>query len=303
MRWIRCAVTATYAVVLGITIYLLLHLSLQTDAFGWLEPLTLTRLDGLKLGNPLYVDPRGNSRRHKFEQSPSKRVTADGDEPQRRRASSHCAYGNLSFLVIGDWGQGDANQRAVARTLASHARSRKASFAVSTGDNIYPFGVSESTRDEALARVFADVYGEHEALRGMDWYATLGNHDCMGDPLAQLERPTQSDSGPNKEQLHPRWKMPSRYYAFSSPSGSAWEVRANVGLRERDHAVPRGDIDAVSEGRPRGFSSDGTSEWTEFFDDAIVDSRARTSGTSSPPIAAFVALDCCELVCGLESGA
>ena len=45
-------------------------------------------------------------------------------------------------------------------------------------------------------------------------YGTLGNHDYLGLPLAQVDRSERSDT----------WTMPDRHYAFSSFLADGTEV-------------------------------------------------------------------------------
>jgi tartrate-resistant acid phosphatase type 5 len=49
--------------------------------------------------------------------------------------------GEVSFVVIGDWGTGTDDQHRVARQMAAASRAIGARFVVSTGDNIYPRGL------------------------------------------------------------------------------------------------------------------------------------------------------------------
>ena len=111
---------------------------------------------------------------------------------------------NLSFLVLGDQGTGNGRQWAVATGLETVAsRSRNVSFVVLLGDNFYGDGFT-STVDLQWRYKFENVYtGKH--LRGIPFYAVLGNHDTGGDTNAQV-RYTQEKSGSN------RWRMPARHY-------------------------------------------------------------------------------------------
>ncbi len=55
---------------------------------------------------------------------------------------SGLAAGELSFLVLGDWGTGNQSQKAVARGMGHVAERMKSRFVVTTGDNFYEEGVS-----------------------------------------------------------------------------------------------------------------------------------------------------------------
>lgn len=65
--------------------------------------------------------------------------------------------------VIGDFGSGDANERAVADLVAAH----RPVAVVTTGDNVYS--------DAGYARLVGDFYGPWVA--GEDFFPATGNHD------------------------------------------------------------------------------------------------------------------------------
>ncbi len=111
----------------------------------------------------------------------------------------------LNFCVIGDWGRyGDYFQKAVADKLSSAVTGVRASFIVSTGDNIYPNGVI-SAYDPAWKYAFEDVY--HDYPTHINWYVVLGNHDYRTNPDAEVAY----------SKISGRWHMPSRYYSIKVP--------------------------------------------------------------------------------------
>jgi acid phosphatase len=115
----------------------------------------------------------------------------------------------LTFLAVGDWGRdGQYNQAAVAQRMGETATALKARFVISVGDNFYENGVT-GVDDPKWKTSFEDVYAAPSLQ--VPWYVALGNHDYHGDPEAQLEYSSRS----------PRWRLPSRWYAFSqtSPAG------------------------------------------------------------------------------------
>jgi acid phosphatase len=116
------------------------------------------------------------------------------------------AQGEVSFLVIGDWGTGTDDQRKVARQLALASRAIGARFVVSTGDNIYPRGL-KAPGDPQFQTKFESVYDD-PALR-IPWYVALGNHDHDGDARAEIGH--ASTGG--------RWHLPSAYYKHSESLG------------------------------------------------------------------------------------
>lgn len=106
----------------------------------------------------------------------------------------------LSFLVIGDWGQESEPQRRVANAMAGVADQTASRFVISTGDNFYPRGVA-SVNDPQFRGSFEDVYSA-QSLQA-PWYVVLGNHDYEGSPNAQVAYSNRSA----------RWRMPARYWA------------------------------------------------------------------------------------------
>jgi len=104
----------------------------------------------------------------------------------------------LRFLVVGDWGTGGSLQKAVATGMKTVALATKPMFVLSTGDNIYPRGVS-SAMDKQWTTKFENVY------KGLDlpWWAILGNHDYRGDVEAQVAY----------GQRNPKWHMPDRTWS------------------------------------------------------------------------------------------
>lgn len=108
----------------------------------------------------------------------------------------------LSFLVLGDWGKGNAGQREVAAALGDFAGTSQARFIITTGDNFYPDGVS-GVNDPTWQGVFEDVYTA-PALN-IPWYPVLGNHDYRGNEEAQIQYSRSSS----------RWDLPARFYKHS----------------------------------------------------------------------------------------
>jgi len=117
----------------------------------------------------------------------------------------------LRFAAMGDMGTGGPGQRRVAAMLAERARQEPLDFWLTLGDNIYPWGVV-SAEDPAWEERFESVYAD-PALQ-VPVYPTLGNHDYLGLPLAQVER----------SRLSGIWSMPDRYYTFSRVLADGAEV-------------------------------------------------------------------------------
>ncbi len=139
-------------------------------------------------GKPVTVDPGRNwveiplapDTRHQYT------VTFQGRTMQGEFRTYPEADTRLCFVVIGDYGTGEAPQYALAKVLASRVASSQSQscpvrFVLTTGDNIYGrsrflFGrteTGESDRDWE-ARFFAPY---EDVLRRVPFYPTLGNHD------------------------------------------------------------------------------------------------------------------------------
>lgn len=118
----------------------------------------------------------------------------------------------LNFLVFGDWGrQGEQDQVEVATQMAKAAKNLNAGFIISVGDNFYEDGVT-SVDDPHWQKSFEEVYRD-PALQ-VPWYCILGNHDYHSNCDAQLAY----------SKIHPRWKMPARYYVESQSIDAATTV-------------------------------------------------------------------------------
>ncbi|CAI5975994.1 unnamed protein product [Closterium sp. NIES-65] len=90
------------------------------------------------------------------------------------------SQGALTFLVVGDWGRnGDYNQSLVAEAMGRVAAKIDSSFVISTGDNFYEDGLTDSS-DPQFTSSFSEIY-QAPSLR-TQWYAVLGNHNYHGNP-------------------------------------------------------------------------------------------------------------------------
>jgi len=117
---------------------------------------------------------------------------ADSDDTTAptHEASSRVAPGAVTFFAVGDWGNGGAKrQRLVARSMAAWAEKRRPDFIISTGDNMYDYGVKD-VHDRQFKVTFEDVYSD-PGLKGIPWWMSLGNHDhgyrkVVRDVMAQV---------------------------------------------------------------------------------------------------------------------
>lgn len=126
-----------------------------------------------------------------------------------------CLAGNeaerISFVVLGDWGTGEVDQKRVATQLHHFALENVVDFIVTTGDNFYPRGVLNS-EDPLWQSNFENIY-DATTLLTLPWYVTLGNHDYLGNINAQINYATHNRN----------WILPDTYHLkdFSSEKGPA----------------------------------------------------------------------------------
>lgn len=121
----------------------------------------------------------------------------------------------MRFLVIGDWGTGGKGQAGVAEAMIRTAERHGCDYVISTGDNIYPNGVT-SADDEQWDRKFVKMY--HDRGLRQPFFPTLGNHDYKLEPEAQIAY----------SKINPQWRFPSRYYTqrLESPDGTTVQIFA-----------------------------------------------------------------------------
>ena len=113
------------------------------------------------------------------------------------------------FLVVGDWGRGGReDQVRTAQAMALVAERENTEFVVSTGDNVYRWGLWSKTDprwDASYARVYAESLGP--------WYSVLGNHDYGGSVDAQIWHGTRG----RRFNMENRW-YPKRLQAPGRPT-------------------------------------------------------------------------------------
>jgi hypothetical protein len=107
----------------------------------------------------------------------------------------------LRFAVVGDTGTADANQLAISRHMVAAFDKQRYEFVLMVGDNIY--GGKCAQFERYFDQPYKDLLD-----RGVEFYATLGNHD---QKCAQVEL------------AHPKLNMGGkRYYSFA-PAGDLVE--------------------------------------------------------------------------------
>jgi hypothetical protein len=77
---------------------------------------------------------------------------------------------SFTFAVVGDFGSGTSDERAVASLIDSW----RPDFVLTVGDNAYPLGATELLDDD-IFRPYAAV------MRESAWFPALGNHDVKAD--------------------------------------------------------------------------------------------------------------------------
>jgi tartrate-resistant acid phosphatase type 5 len=109
----------------------------------------------------------------------------------------------IRVLAFGDFGTGSKEQKEVAASMLKFHRQTPFDFAVTLGDNFYSYGM-ESPADPRWKTWWDELYDP----LGIQFYATLGNHDWgfADSPAAEILYARQS----------PSWRMPAPYYTYTA---------------------------------------------------------------------------------------
>ena len=113
--------------------------------------------------------------------------------------------GEVRFVALGDAGEGNEGQAAVAQGIATVCAERGCDFALYLGDNIYDVGV-DSAMDLQFDQKFEVPYADLD----FPFYVALGNHDygALGNEWDKgdyaIEYSTYSD----------KWTLPAATYSF-----------------------------------------------------------------------------------------
>lgn len=102
-------------------------------------------------------------------------VPTTSEPPESPSASPPAREESYSFAVIGDFGAGTLDQLNVAARMCEWRESHPYDLVFTTGDNIYPDGSPEMFEP--------NFFAPYECLfdDGVQWHASLGNHDWMTD--------------------------------------------------------------------------------------------------------------------------
>ncbi len=172
--------------------------------FSWLDPVPIWHSRNQVLGQ-VFGDPTNDERRRWM------RVQREAGKLQEGLIlDRHAGAEEVSFLVIGDTGEGDASQYAVVKPLL--ARGRDTDFTVICSDVIYPAGDAEDY-DLKFYEPYKDYPSPIYALPGNhDWYDGLAGfmyHLCGTEAPAL---PVPGERSPSlKERLRRRlWRRPDK---------------------------------------------------------------------------------------------
>ena len=122
---------------------------------------------------------------------------------------------DVRFVVMGDTGEGNESQRAVAVAIRELCATEGCDFVLLLGDNIYEAGV-ESVDDEQWQTKFEIPYADVD----LPFYAVLGNHDYGGSLLGIQTGGlgNEWERGPIEVQYtmrSERWEMPATHYTLT----------------------------------------------------------------------------------------
>jgi len=145
-------------------------------------------------------------------------------------ASERLAAPALAVFVIGNWGIGGKEQRAISDGLLAAMKRDGASAVLTTGGNFPGSGVASVT-DTPWDSRFESMYPPD--VLDIPFWATLGDDDYKGKVEAQIAYSQRTLPRGSMT----RWRMPSSYWTtiLSAQKGSL-RVRV-VGLDTRDFVI------------------------------------------------------------------
>lgn len=203
--------------------------------FSWLSLAPLWQSRNQVLGH-LFGDPTNDERRRWIE------VQREGSRlPEDLIIEGHVEREEVSFLVLGDSGEGDASQYAVVPPLL--ARGQDTHFMVICSDVIYPAGDTDQYEDK-FYRPYRDYPGPIYAVPGNhDWYDGLSGfmfHLCE----AEVPAPAATERASSWKERLRRWlwrkpgaiepTVPARKRAWRSSQAQRSSQRAPYFAIETD---------------------------------------------------------------------
>lgn len=128
--------------------------------------------------------------------------------------------GLVRFVAIGDFGQGNYQQKQVGDAMAQVcAQTGGCDFAIGLGDNIYDENPLDEYND-AFERKFEHPFASVD----FPFYMSLGNHDndLLIDGIGSFNHmgEVQVAYHYRNDRLSDKWRMPSRYYTHSHPQST-----------------------------------------------------------------------------------
>ncbi len=130
----------------------------------------------------------------------------------------------VRFIAMGDGGEGNADQYAVAATLAEVCAAKAdelgpgCDFVLYLGDNFYDDGV-DSVDDDQFISKFELPY----EVVDLPFYVALGNHDYGELSIYWWKADYQVEY----TDVSDKWNMPDKYYSFESEHASFFALNTN----------------------------------------------------------------------------
>jgi hypothetical protein len=164
--------------------------------------------------------------------------------------------GVVRFVVLGDTGEGNEGQYAVAQAIVEVCAQKGCDFGMLTGDNFYDDGV-DGVDDPQWQDKFELPYEDID----FPIYAVLGNHDYGGDGLGvDLFEPDAPDYQVQYTQMSERWRMPDFYYDFELEHAHFWGLDTNQVMTD----PLNGDADTQQDWLVAGLAA-STATWKIAF--------------------------------------
>jgi len=120
-----------------------------------------------------------------------------------------------NFYIITDFGSvnGGGDKKQIVEQMNLLVPKVAPRYIISGGDNFH--SAAAMTATDTVWRWNFEQFFKTGAIKEMDWYLALGNHDYTGNPQAQL----------NYAKIHPHWIMPARYFTFVKKTDDSTSIR------------------------------------------------------------------------------
>lgn len=204
--------------------------------FSWINPVPLWQSRNQNLVR-LFGDPTNDERRLWM-----KMQREAGELPEDLILADHADLEEVSFIVVGDTGEGDASQYAVVKPLL--ARGRDTDFMVVCSDVIYPAGDAEDY-DARFYRPYEDYPRPIYALPGNhDWYDGLVGfmHHLCGAEVSSLPAAEGRPSSLKERLRRLLWRRPAKRSPEELPVRKRNEDGRRSGQRSPYFAIDTGPL-------------------------------------------------------------